>query len=101
MTTESSSGTLLLKILLCPKLFFIVIPYNPVQIPKAGKKAVKKFLGLFRTTQLKEGGSPQFEENLKQLDLRVDQVVAGLNRIRIRAVPLTETEMIELFNFLE
>jgi len=82
------------------KTFFVVVPYDPIFIPKLGKRVVKGLFGLFRKKgAMKEDKSKdgQFEENKRQLDLRVDQVTAGLNRVGLRAVPLSEDEVIELF----
>jgi len=36
-------------------------------------------------------------ENLAQLDQRVDQVINGLNQMGLRAVPLNNDELLELF----
>ena len=82
------------------KTFFVVVPYDPISIPKIGKRAVKGLFGLFRkkgAVKEDESKDGQFEENKRQLDLRVDQVTAGLNRVGLRAVPLSEDEAIELF----
>lgn len=77
------------------KTFFIVVPYDPVTI------TTKQVLGIFKrkktAAQSKEDQERNFSENIKQLDLRIDRVIAGLNRIGLRAVPLEEAEIIELF----
>ncbi len=83
------------------KTFFVAVPYDPIKIPEAGLAATKKIFGLFGKKK-GFGGSladnqSKIEEGLRQLDLRVDQVVSGLNRIGLRAVPLTEPELVELF----
>ncbi|HCX44994.1 TPA: hypothetical protein DGT35_00060 [Patescibacteria group bacterium] len=82
------------------KTFFIVVPYDPINIPKIGKRVTRGLFGLFKkkkgvVEEKTEDG--QFLENKRQLDLRVDQVTAGLNRVGLRAVPLSEDEAIELF----
>lgn len=77
------------------KTFFIVVPYDPVTI------TTKQVLGIFKrkktAAQSKEDQERNFSENIKQLDLRIDRVIAGLNRIGLRAVPLEEAEIVELF----
>lgn len=61
------------------KTFFVVVPYDPIVIPK-----VKKV-------------QPSMEENLRRLNMRVDEVISGLNRLGIRVVPLINEELAELF----
>lgn len=76
------------------KTFFVVVPYDPIVIPKGGKK----ILGIFGFGG--KSGSPleeNFEQKLIQLDQRTDQVIAGLNQTGLRAVPLNDQELIELF----
>ena len=77
------------------KTFFIVVPYDPIQIPKAGRAAARKIFSLLKK-QPKAIEAP-IGESLKQLNLRVDQVIDGLNRIGIRGVPLGGKELEELF----
>ena len=82
------------------KTFFVVVPYDPIFIPKLGRRVVKGLFRLFRkkgAAKEEKSKDGQFEENKRQLDLRVDQVTAGLNRVGLRAVPLSEDEVIELF----
>jgi type IV secretory pathway VirB4 component len=77
------------------KTFFVVVPYDTIQLPKGGQKVF----------QLVKGGaqnnsstiSQSFEEKVHQLDQRTDQVIYGLNQIGLRAVPLNDDELIELF----
>ena len=80
------------------KTFFIVVPFDPIKIPKVGKRAAQKAFGLFKKKAPKLEKS--FVDNVKELELRVDRVVSGLNRIGLRAIPLAETEITELlYNF--
>jgi type IV secretory pathway VirB4 component len=81
------------------KTFFIIVPYDPIALPKIGKKIAGGLFGLFKKKKAEEEKTEndQFIENKRQLDLRVDQVTAGLNRVGLRAVPLSEDEVVELF----
>ena len=81
------------------KKFFVVVPFDPIQIPGGGTALADKMLGWFKSkktapAQLKE---EKIKEILEQLDQRVDQVINGLNQIGLRAVPLENDELIELF----
>ncbi len=80
------------------KNFFVVVPYDPIPISKAGMDLAKKVFGLFRskTTEEAPAAKPR-EENISQLTLRVDQAINGLNQIGLRAVPLNNDELVELF----
>ena len=84
------------------KSFFVVVPYDPIQIPKGGKKLAQRFLGLFGRKPPSEEMSTattqkSFGEHLQQLNSRVDQITNGLNQIGLRAVALNESEIVELF----
>lgn len=79
------------------KTFFLVIPYDPIQMPKAGSNitdTIKGLLGAKKTANTEEKNT---EERMEQLEQRVDQVNGGLNQIGLRAVPINDTELIELF----
>lgn len=77
------------------KNFFVIVPYDPVSLP-SGTKGI---LGLFgkkhgaaeHTKDTTEG------ENIAQLKERATQVMEGLAAIDLRAVPLENEELIELF----
>ena len=82
------------------KRFFAVVPYDPIQLSKAGLDIADKLLSWARSKTAKsetEKKSEAFEESLEQLDRRVDQVTSGLNQIGLRAVPLNNDELLELF----
>lgn len=88
------------------KTFFVVVPFDPIQLPEVGQKVTKKIFGLFskkvepqKTEPQPAGGIDEraFQQNANQLSQRVDQVTAGLNQIGLRAVPLNDDEVIELF----
>jgi len=69
------------------KTFFLVVPYDPVTVPKL--KVFKK--------KKKLASEPSIAKDLRQLSLRVDEVIGGLNRLGIRAIPLAKDELMELF----
>ncbi|TSA45139.1 hypothetical protein D4R51_02415 [bacterium] len=74
------------------KSFFVVIPYEIVNLASA----TKGFLGLFKKSAPAAENMAE-KDNLEQLQHRVEQVTDGLNQIGLRAVPLGNEETIELF----
>lgn len=82
------------------KRFFAVVPYDPIQIPKAGLDVAEKMLGWLKSKTPQEAAAKKEEslqESLEQLDKRIDQVTSGLNQIGLRAVTLNQEELLELF----
>ncbi len=80
------------------KTFFVVIPYDSVQMPQAGIAIVEKITGFFKKkSPVPTAAKTDNSEQLEQLSLRVDQVISGLNQIGLRAVPLNTEELTELF----
>ncbi len=82
------------------KTFFIVVPFDPVVIPEAGKAITKGLFGMFSKgapITANEEDDRQFNINVGQLSQRADQVVSGLNQIGLRAIPLNDSEVVELF----
>lgn len=82
------------------KRFFVVVPYDPIQIPKAGMDVAEKMLGWLKSKTTQEAAAKKEEnlqESLEQLEKRVDQVISGLNQTGLRAVPLNDEELTELF----
>ena len=80
------------------KRFFVIVPFDPLQVPKAGLDIGDKILKMLKTKPAGENNvNANFEESLQQLDQRIDQIVGGLNQIGIRAVPLNDDELVELF----
>ncbi len=78
------------------KTFFVVVPYESL-IPE-GK--VSGLASLFRKTPKTAGSSPlgnNPQEVLSQLERRVNQVVDGLAQIGLRAAPLENDAVVELF----
>ncbi len=80
------------------KNFFLVIPYDPIQIAKSSKNILSTITGIFKKEKV--APQPSVEtvppEQYEQLDLRVEQAVAGLNQIGLRAIPLNGEELKEL-----
>ncbi len=73
------------------KSFFVVVPYDPIQIPGSGGFLGKLFGMKKRAERL---ASP---EDMKRITERVDQIIEGLNRVGLRAAILTTDELLELF----
>ena len=87
------------------KTFFVVVPFDPVQVSAVAEEVTKKLFGLFpgKKPSSEEAMKTQEEKlklrakNMSQLELRVDQVVSGLNLIGLQAAPLDNEQTIELF----
>lgn len=92
--------TLVTQNAIMQKRFFVTVPFDPIQIPKAGLAMAERALSWFKKTSPAENKTKTEESNkehLEQLGQRVDQVISGLNQIGLRAVPLNNDELIELF----
>ncbi len=76
------------------KTFFAVVPYDPIQIPKAGENLIASLKFWGKKSQNKDEG---WEQKTTQLNQRTDTVINGLNQIGLRAVALNNEELIELF----
>ncbi|MHB9019271.1 MAG: TraC family protein [Minisyncoccota bacterium] len=79
------------------KNFFVVVPFDPVRISETGGKLKNKIFGLFGTKEPENSQKQTEHEYLEQLDQRVNEVVDGLNQIGLRAIPLNDAELSELF----
>lgn len=79
------------------KTFFVVVPFAP-PVFQQKKGIVGSLFPIFGGRQ-KSGtvNSENFEEYKNQLWQRTDTVIAGLQRMGVRAVPLNTEELIELF----
>ncbi len=79
------------------KNFFVVVPYESIVIVNQARG----LLGIFNKSKpsLKEKTDEEtrLRENLEQLNHRVDQIVNGLGQIGLRAAPLNDEELTELF----
>lgn len=80
------------------KNFFIVVSYNPTQMPKMGISIIDKAKNILTGRESSDiPAQTPFEEQMEQLTQRVDHVTNGLNQIGLRAVPLNDEELKELF----
>lgn len=89
------------------KSYFIVVPYEPLKLGGGSEAVTKKLFGLLgkkgvqkpteRIAEQNLGPQKQLEHHTEQLTQRVNQVIAGLNQVDLRAVPLNDDEIIELF----
>lgn len=80
------------------KSFFVVVPYDPVDISSLIPKGVFGGFGKKNepTSAQKEDEEKRFSQHAGQLAQRTEQVVSGLSQIGLRAVPLNDNELIEL-----
>ncbi len=76
------------------KTFFVVVPYEAGDAVDQAKKGVLSFFGK-KQTQTED--TPDAQAAIEQLNHRVDQVISGLQQIGLRAVPLEDEELTELF----
>jgi site-specific recombinase XerD len=82
------------------KKFFVVISYFLSSIPQ-NVKSTSSFFNFFKKTN--ENSSRQLEESIEkseaihQLRIRVETVISGLEQIGLKAFPLEDDELIELF----
>lgn len=78
------------------KTFFVVVPYDSIQVSKAGKSVIAslKFWEKAKSAKKEDEG---FEQRINQLEQRTDQVINGLSQIGLRAVALNNEELVELF----
>lgn len=83
------------------KTFFIVVPFDPIQIPGAAKGVAGGLFGIFgkkRSEKIaQEEKEKNIQHNLFQLSQRTDRVISGLNAIGLQAMPLDDEAIIELF----
>ena len=80
------------------KSFYIVIPYNLMEIfgAKAAQKKIN-FGDVSTTNQAKPITDDEFQRCKAQLWQRMEYVSMGLRRCGLEAIPLTTPELIELF----
>ncbi len=78
------------------KSFFIVIPYEPAIIQNGPKNILGGIFGKNKKNN-RSREINQFDENLEQLNQRINVVKSGLNRIGLRSEILGTEELIELY----
>jgi hypothetical protein len=76
------------------KTFYVVVPFFPTILETT--KSFNPLKNLFSNKKT-TGTGDQFEEYKTQIQQRADNVILGLQRFGIRAVPLNTEELIELF----
>lgn len=80
------------------KTFFVIVPYDPLNLPTAGLDITDKLTSWFKSkTSSQNEKAENINEAMEQLGQRVDRVVGGLNQIGLRAIPLDTDELLELF----
>lgn len=75
------------------KTFFVVVPYEPAVLSSTTSGGIFSFFGKSSKTEQ----NANLQNNLEQLTHRVDQVITGLEMIGLRAAPLQDAELVELF----
>lgn len=76
------------------KSFFVVVPYESLSV-SGQTKGLFSFLKSSKENAQAEENATQ--EDIQQLNHRVDSVSAGLEQIGLRVVPLEDDEIVELF----
>ena len=89
------------------KSYFVVVSYDPLQLSGQGEAITGKLLGFLKkrgvenpVKRLPEADATKekvMSEHIEQITQRSNQVVAGLNQLNLRAIPLNDEELIELF----
>lgn len=79
------------------KSFFVVVPYDPIAIKGAAKKFLPSFAKNKTATTPTDDKYSAEKTHLDQLQQRVDEVVTNLRQIGVRAVPLEDDELLELY----
>jgi len=81
------------------KKFFVIVPFDPVEISPQAIKGQLKIAIQKRPPQtaLFKYSAEDFERYRAQLETRVTQISNGLARIGIKTIPLGTEELIELF----
>lgn len=80
------------------KGFFVVVPYEPALVSIENNNFLSKLFGQKKNpTGAKTASLNQFEENLEQLNQRINVVKGGLNRVGLRSEILGTEELIELY----
>jgi len=80
------------------KTFFVVIPFDPVQVPGTGSGGLLSgILNKGKKDGIAEAeDEARFAQNAGQLAQRTEQIIAGLSQVGLRAVPLKDDEITEL-----
>lgn len=79
------------------KNFFVVIPYTPPILNAKKGGLLSGLLGRNNKSSAVEMANDNFEEDIAQLNQRVNVVRGGLSRVGLRNEPLETEELIELY----
>ncbi|MDD5710581.1 MAG: ATP-binding protein [Candidatus Colwellbacteria bacterium] len=88
------------------KSFFLVVPYEPTTIVPKGIEGAASGISRIFSIKKKTGERPLEEQSsqdapnpahLEQLHQRTEQIINGLRQIGLRAVPLEDPELLELY----
>ncbi len=82
------------------KTFFVVVPFDPIGIPGVDGVSGKGFFGFFGAAKPPVENQEEThlqKEHREQLAQRVNQVTSALTQVGLRAVPLQDDELVELF----
>ncbi|MDP3901643.1 MAG: hypothetical protein Q8Q37_01535 [bacterium] len=85
------------------KSFFVIVPFDSVQLAQVGQKLSDKLFGLlsFKKTAKQPVENTEEEKiqmhNIEQLEQRVSQVISGLGQIGLASASLNNEQIVELF----
>lgn len=82
------------------KTFFVVVPFDPIVLPEtiaSPGKAILEFFGKSVASSAPKDADHGTESHRDQLAQRVSQVTSALSQIGLRAVPLEDEEIVDLF----
>lgn len=79
------------------KNFFVVVPYNPTAEVASSASGLFHIFKKQKTTAEKQAEATTVQENLEQLRNRAEGVIAGLNQMELKSIPLEDEELTELF----
>ena len=77
------------------KRFYVIVPYNPAS--DSHKNFASRLMQAFNPISTIKMKQDKFERLRKELDRRVDMVIAGLNSIGLNIVELDTQSLVELF----
>ena len=78
------------------KTFFVIVPYDSGGL-KEVRRSFTDFVPFLGKKKSKTEENESLEEQMVQLQQRIDEVVAGLSQIGLRAVTLNDSELTELY----
>ncbi len=92
-------GSLISQNPIMSKTFFVIVPYDSIDISEASKTIISKITDIFKksTKKPEENIKSVSQSALSSLEQRVDQVVIGLSQVGLRVVSLNQKELEEFF----